>query len=65
MSSKLITTVDAAQKTGLSLRYIQKLCADGRIAGAQQFGRTWLVPAGFKWKPLARGPKPKDGKRNT
>src|SRR6266550_58029 len=38
-----VETVDAAAKTGLSLRYIQKLCADGRIAGAQQFGRTWLV----------------------
>jgi excisionase family DNA binding protein len=59
MASKLITTVEAAEKTGLSLRYIQKLCADGRIAGAQQFGRTWLVPAGFKWKALPRGPRPK------
>jgi excisionase family DNA binding protein len=59
MVSKLITTVDAAAKTGLSLRYIQKLCADGRIAGAQQFGRTWLVPAAFKWEALPRGPKSK------
>jgi hypothetical protein len=30
-----------------------------RIKGAQQFGRTWLIPAGFKWKALPRGPKPK------
>lgn len=59
MAAKLITTEEAAKRNGISARYVQRLCADGRIKGAQQFGRTWLIPAGFKWKALPRGPKPK------
>jgi excisionase family DNA binding protein len=59
MPTKLISTDEAAKRNEISARYVQRLCADRRIKGAQQFGRTWLIPAGFKWKALPRGPKPR------
>jgi hypothetical protein len=59
MASKLITTAEAADNAGISRRYLQRLCIDGRVKGAQKLGRDWFVPSSFKWKPLPRGPKPK------
>jgi hypothetical protein len=58
-----ITTTEAAEKFGLSPRYIRRLCKEGAVKGAQQFGRDWMVPAGYKWKPQKPGPKPKKAKR--
>jgi excisionase family DNA binding protein len=59
MAIKLINTAQAAKQAGISRRYVQKLAQDGRIGGAVQIGRDWLIPASFKWKPLPGGPKPK------
>jgi len=56
---KFISTTDAAAKADVTPRYIQKLCAEGRIKGAERVGRAWLVPASFKWTALPMGPKPK------
>jgi hypothetical protein len=56
---KFITTTEAAEQIGSTVRYVQKLCKAGRIKGAQQFGAVWMVPEKFSWKPLPRGPKPK------
>jgi hypothetical protein len=56
---KLITTEEAATRNGISARYVQRLCADGRVKGAQKVGPMWLVPESFKWKALPRGPKPR------
>jgi len=57
MASKLVTTTEAAGRVGISRRYLQRLCLDGRVPGAERIGRDWLVPASFKWKSLPRGPK--------
>jgi excisionase family DNA binding protein len=63
VTNKYVSTAEAAKRNGISRRYVQKLCVDGRIKGAMQVARDWLVPASFKWKPLPRGPKPR-GKRD-
>ena len=42
--------------------YIQRLCKEGKVPGAQQFGPAWMVPTSYKLKPQKPGPKPK-GKR--
>ncbi len=59
VASKLITTAEAAQRAGISLSYVQRLCRDGQVKGAMRIGRDWLVPSSFKWEPQKRGPKPK------
>lgn len=40
-----MTIQDAANKWGITSRRIQVLCAEGRIDGAQKFGRQWAIPA--------------------
>ena len=39
-----ISTIDAGKKWNLSNRRIAVLCSEGRIAGAQKIGNTWLIP---------------------
>ena len=36
---------EVAKRWGMSERGVQALCADGRIAGATRFGRSWMIPA--------------------
>lgn len=36
---------EAAEKWGVSERRINQYCAEGRIAGAQKFGKSWAIPA--------------------
>ncbi|MBE6697366.1 MAG: hypothetical protein E7581_02475 [Ruminococcaceae bacterium] len=36
---------EAAKKWGLSKRFVQVLCANGRIEGATRLGRAWMIPA--------------------
>lgn len=40
-----ITAKEAAEKWGVTPRYIQMACKDGTIPGAVQWGRTWMIPA--------------------
>lgn len=40
-----ITALQAAEKWKLSLRTVQNLCRQGKIAGAQRFGSNWMIPA--------------------
>lgn len=35
---------DASALWGISERWIQKYCEDGRIDGVQRFGRSWMIP---------------------
>ncbi|MBQ9761355.1 MAG: helix-turn-helix domain-containing protein [Clostridia bacterium] len=35
---------EAAAKWGISVHRIQELCRNGRIPGAQRFGRDWMLP---------------------
>jgi len=44
-----ISTKDYAEKVGVSHRYIQKLCKEGRIEGAYKVGLYWAVPSGFNY----------------
>ena len=46
-----LTTKQIAEKWSISQRRVSKLCAEGRIDGAELMGKTWLVPADTK-KPL-------------
>lgn len=39
-----MTTKQAAEKWGISDRRIRILCAEGKIAGAYQEGRSWKIP---------------------
>jgi hypothetical protein len=59
MPAGFITTAEAAERIGKTVRYVQILCKAGKVKGAQQFGGVWMVPAGFKWKPQKPGPKAK------
>ena len=40
-----ITAQLASEKWGISLRRVQDLCRQGRIPGAERFGKNWMVPA--------------------
>ena len=42
---------EAAKKWGVSKRFVQILCADGRIEGATRLGRAWMIPENAK-KPI-------------
>ncbi len=39
-----LTTAEFAEKWGISQRRVSLYCKDGRIEGAEQKGRTWLIP---------------------
>ena len=39
-----ITTTQAGVKWGVSRRRVIILCQEGRVAGAQQAGRNWIIP---------------------
>lgn len=40
-----LTVRETAEKWRLSDRMVQQLCIDGRIPGAQKFGKSWAIPA--------------------
>ena len=50
-----LTSEQAAQKWGISVRLVQRHCAEGRVEGAQKFGATWAIPA--------KASKPEDPRR--
>jgi excisionase family DNA binding protein len=39
-----ITTIEAANRLGVSRQYINKLLKQGRLPGAYQVGRAWIIP---------------------
>lgn len=41
---KYITSVEAAEKMGVTKRYINALCAKGSLSGAYKEGRRWMIP---------------------
>ena len=45
---------EAAAKWGLSKRFVQMLCAEGRIEGATRLGRAWMIPKNAKKPPDGR-----------
>lgn len=40
-----ITVQEAADKWGISTRRVRMLCAEGKVEGARQEGKAWLIPA--------------------
>ena len=48
-----LTVQQAAEKWGLAPRTVQQLCTQGRIPGAQKFGKSWAIPADTE-KPETR-----------
>ena len=52
-----ITTGQAAEKWGVSARWVQMLLKRGSIDGAVRFGRDWMIPKD--------APKPEDGRKNN
>ena len=46
-----ISIDEAAKKWGLSKRFVQLLCSNGRIEGATRLGRAWMIPHNAK-KPI-------------
>ena len=49
MEFEFISAKEAADRIGVTVRWIQQLCKDGKVKGAQRFGTQdmWLVP--IKW----------------
>lgn len=39
-----ITAQEAADKWGITVRQVQILCKDNRIAGATRMSRIWVIP---------------------
>ena len=40
-----MTALEAAEKWGVSLRYVQALCQKEKIPGAIRMGRDWMIPS--------------------
>lgn len=51
------TIREIAEKWELTTRRVQKMCSDGKIAGASKFGRDWAIPR--------NAVKPADGRMTT
>lgn len=41
---KRITALKAAEKWNISLRRVQDYCKQGKIYGAERFGKSWMIP---------------------
>ncbi len=39
-----MTAQEAAEKWNVSLRWVQRLCKENRIAGILNINRVWLIP---------------------
>lgn len=39
-----MTIKEASEKWGLGNRWVNSMCQDGRIPGAQKFGNVWAIP---------------------
>lgn len=49
MDFEYISAKEAATKIGVTVRWVQQLCKDGKVEGAKRFGTQdiWLVP--IRW----------------
>jgi len=50
----LMTTKDASDKWGITIRRVQALCDNGKILSAMKLGDIWVMPK--------NAPKPLDGR---
>ena len=54
LESELMTTAEASELWGITMRRVQVLCDKGQVKNAVRMGRTWIIPRGT--------PKPLDGR---
>ncbi len=47
----LISALAVSEQQGVTLRRIQKLCADGRVHGAHKVCGVWMMPVDYWIKP--------------
>ena len=47
---------EAARRAGISVAWMRRLCADGRVEGARKIGRDWLIPEGAQVEELPPRP---------
>ena len=52
-----MTVKEASEKWGVSVRWVQTLCNDGKIEGTMKFGKVWAIPVDAE--------KPTDGRVTT
>lgn len=45
----MITAKQAAEKWGLTPRRVQGLSKEGKIQGAERWGRSWMIPADLEY----------------
>lgn len=48
MNSQWITAQQAAENWNVSLRYVQRLLAEGRVPAVKKHGPSWLIPSNAK-----------------
>lgn len=60
---ELLSTEQAARELGISRRRIRQLLSSGRVVGARQVGRWWIIPSPVQVVAGKRGPKPKRERR--
>ena len=55
MEFEYISAKEAATQIGVTVRWIQQLCKDGKVEGAKRFGTQdmWLVPINWVNERLA------------
>jgi len=44
IQAELMTTSEAAELWGISIRRTQILCEKGKVKDAVRMGRTWIIP---------------------
>ena len=42
---EMISAKEAAERWGVTPRFVQMLCKEGKITGATQWGRAWMIPS--------------------
>jgi len=55
ISRPFLTLAEVSKATGRGVRWLQTMCAEGRIPGAEKMGRAWIVPKDYKLPKLERG----------
>ena len=48
----------AAERLGVTPRYVRRLCKDGRVRGAKRLGHSWVIPVPID---IARGSRGRPG----
>lgn len=55
----MLTVKQVAEKWGITVRRVQDYCKNGRIAGAERFGTSWMIPDDAA-QPIDMRKKPTD-----